>query len=73
MAEEVVIERGASLGEIMDTEISSSRVRTPFTSDIIATLSEKFGKALLESQAKGGWIVDQLQLKIGKEVHMLDL
>lgn len=46
---------------------------TPFTASVLQRLSDEFGRALLEAQPRGGWAVDELQIKVGKEVSSIPL
>jgi hypothetical protein len=36
-------------------------------------LSTEFGEALLKHQPKSGWKIDQLDIKIGKDVYPMPL
>jgi hypothetical protein len=55
------------------SEAETGPCQTPFTPEVLAQLSEKFGKAILAAQPQGGWEVHHLELKLGKEVHLLPL
>lgn len=46
---------------------------TPFTSQVLDMLSKRFGQALLSAQPAGGWGIDHLELKLGKDIHSLHL
>lgn len=59
--------------ELSPSTSEASTGETPFSPEVLAQLSEKFGKAILAAQPQGGWEVDHLELKLGKEVHLLPL
>jgi hypothetical protein len=41
-------------------------VEDPFTDKLLTHLQERFQKAILDAQPKGGWQVDKISTKIGK-------
>ena len=49
-----------------DSPSGTDAVKDPFTDEMLASLQEKFGKAILDAQPKGGWQVDVIGTKIGK-------
>ena len=46
---------------------------TPFTPAVLEALSQEFGEDMLKQQPKGGWKVDQLAIKIGKDIFAMPL
>jgi hypothetical protein len=49
-----------------ETSASTTVVDDPFTEELLQCLQEKFEKAILDAQPKGGWQLDKISTKIGK-------
>ncbi|KAK6907250.1 hypothetical protein I203_101240 [Kwoniella mangroviensis CBS 8507] len=56
-----------------DSSSVSNFQHTPFSSDLIDPINTKYQDAILQKQPKGGWEVDNVYLKVSKEVHVLGL
>ncbi|WWC97052.1 hypothetical protein V866_003929 [Kwoniella sp. B9012] len=56
-----------------DSSSVSNFQHTPFSSDLIERINTKYQDAILQKQPKGGWEVDNVHLKVSKQVHVLGL
>jgi hypothetical protein len=65
-------EAASPLGQT-STERVVDQSSTPLTQDLLRKLEEEFGKRLLAAQPAGGWEVEGLELRIGKEITRLPL
>jgi hypothetical protein len=65
-------EATSSLGQT-STERVVNESSTPLTQDVLKKLEGEFGKRLLAAQPAGGWEVEGLELRIGKEITRLPL
>ncbi|WVQ64818.1 uncharacterized protein L199_002987 [Kwoniella botswanensis] len=56
-----------------DSSSVSNFQHTPFSSDLFERINTKYQDVILQKQPKGGWEVDNVHLRVSKEVHVLGL
>ena len=49
------------------------RVDSPFSSDLIAELDNKFEQKILGAHPKGGWDISHITFRVGKSIHEIPL
>ncbi|KAK8861486.1 hypothetical protein IAR55_002307 [Kwoniella newhampshirensis] len=52
---------------------NASSMKTPLTDAIFTKLNDEFEAKILACQPRGGWIVEALHLKVGKEITVIPL
>ena len=59
--------------ELCGPELAGTPVKVPISDETVTKVSDQFQRLILDAQPKGGWFVNKIVLKIGKDKTELAL
>lgn len=59
--------------ELCGPELAGTPVNVPISDETVTKVSDQFQRLILDAQPKGGWFVNKIVLKIGKDKTELAL